>query len=114
TDIVAFGPNSGLAGTRLAAIGVWLEPGISDSWPFAGRTYVFLSDDAGESWTRHPFPEVATVHDTFGPFDGVALQRLFVTDDGRLLAYGTTMVSNLSITWSVGGLVYRSNDGESW
>src|SRR5690606_12011454 len=99
---------------RLAAIGVWLEPGISTTWPFAGRTYLYLSDDNGDTWSRHPFPEVTTTHPTFGPFDGVALRRLFVTNDGRLLAYGTTVVSNLFVTWSIGGLIYRSFDGENW
>ncbi len=114
SDVVEFGPNSGMGQTRLAAIGVWLESGISSSWPFAGRTYIFLSSDDGDTWSRHPFPEVRTTHDVFGPFDGVTLRRLFTTSDGRLLAYGTTMVSNLFVTWSVGGLIYRSNDGISW
>ncbi|MCB1559522.1 MAG: exo-alpha-sialidase [Xanthomonadales bacterium] len=114
SDIVEFGPNSGMGQRRLAAIGVWLEPDISDSWPFAGRTYIYLSSDNGDNWSKHPFPEVSTTHTTYGLFDGVTLQRLFVTNDGRLLAYGTTMVSNLFVTWSVGGLIYRSNDGINW
>lgn len=114
TDVVEFGHNSGMSGYRLAAIGVWLESDISANWPFAGRTHLYLSDDDGETWSKQPFPEVTAIHPHFGPFDGVALQRLFATEDGRLLAYGTTMVSNLVVTWRVGGLIYRSFDGENW
>ncbi|MBL0124772.1 MAG: hypothetical protein IPP88_19340 [Betaproteobacteria bacterium] len=114
TDVVEFGPNSGFAQRRLAAIGAWLEDTASGDLPFVGRTYVFLSDDNGNTWSRQPFPETTVTGTPFGSFDGVMLNRLFVTSDGRLLAYGTTMVSNIFITWSIGGLVYRSNDGVSW
>jgi hypothetical protein len=84
------------------------------SLPFSGRTYVFLSDDNGTTWSKRAFPESTVTGTPFGDFDGVALNRLFVTSDKRLLAYGTIKESNLFVTWSIGGLIYRSNDGVSW
>lgn len=114
-DIAEFGVNGSLVQRRLAVIASWLEePGDSIS-RYVARTYVFLSDDNGNTWTRQPFP-VSTVTGTpFGAFEGVNLNRLFVTADQRLLAYGTTSVSeNLVVVWSIGGLVYRSDDGLTW
>ena len=114
TDIVEFGPNAQFAQRRLAAIGSWLEDAATGPLPFVGRTYIFLSDDNGNTWSRQPFPENIVTGTPFGSFDGVLLDRLFVTTDGRLLAYGTIAQSNLFITWRIGGLVYRSNDGVGW
>lgn len=114
SDIVEFGPNAQFAQRRLAAIGGWLEDAASGDLPFVGRTYIFLSNDNGNTWSKQAFPENIVTGTPFGNFDGVYLDRLFVTSDGRLLAYGTVAQSNLVITWRIGGLIYRSNDGVSW
>jgi hypothetical protein len=114
-DIAEFGVNGSLVQRRLAAIGSWLEEPDDSISRYVARTYIFLSDDNGNTWTRQPFP-VATVTGTpFGEFEGINLDRLFVTAGQRLLAYGTTSVSeNLIIVWNIGGLVYRSDDGLTW
>ncbi|MEQ1519231.1 MAG: sialidase family protein, partial [Usitatibacteraceae bacterium] len=113
-DVVEFGGNAQFASKRLAAIGGWLENAATGNLPFVGRTYIFLSNDNGNTWSKQSFPESIVTGTPFGDFDGVYLDRLFVTSDGRLLAYGTVAQSNLFITWRIGGLVYRSNDGVSW
>lgn len=115
TDIVEFGVNGSSVQRRIAAVGAWLEePGTTQS-RYVAQTYVFLSDDNGNTWTRHPFPIASVTGTPFGVFEGIDLTRLHVTQGGELLAYGTTTVSqNLFIIWNIGGVIYRSGDGEGW
>lgn len=115
TDIVEFGVGGSPMQRRLAAIGAWLEVQDPPRTPFVARTYLFLSDDGGETWSRHPFPFDTVTGTPYGEFEGIDLTRLFVSNGGELLAYGTTTVSyGLPLVWNIGGLVYRSGDGLNW
>ncbi|MBN8481947.1 MAG: hypothetical protein J0L88_10210 [Xanthomonadales bacterium] len=115
TDIIEFGVGGSPMQRRLAAIGAWLEVQDPPLTPFVARTYVFLSDDGGVNWSRHPFPFDVVSGTPFGEFEGINLSRLFVSSSGELLAYGTTTVSyGLPLVWNIGGLVYRSGNGLDW
>lgn len=113
SDIAAF-DVVGSGTPRLAVAGSFLfEPVPGEDFGFFAETWIFLSDDDGESWTAHPFPHDSA---TFlgWEYRGVDVPHLHVSPTGHLLAFGTTTVSNLVFTWGMGGLVYRSPNGIEW
>lgn len=105
TDIIEHPPGS----QRLVAIASEMVSG--GPLGYKGRTLLHVSGDNGNSWSTTPFPHDSAPYGAHS-YEGVALTGLHISPAGELLAYGTTQVSsNLFLVWSIGGLIYRSNDG---
>lgn len=110
-DIIRFGPS----GSQLVATSVSLVPSSNSfGLPFEGRTTLLFSSDDGNSWRKEPFPITEAWFSGGILIPGVALGGLHVSPAGELLAYGTTMLSNLAVTWSIGGAVFRRTNSGNW
>lgn len=110
-------PGSGQK--RLVAIYSWLvgAPSVDPTltqWEFAGKTWILTSDDDGNTWTERAFPFNSAMNGARN-HPGVTLHGLHVSPSGQILAFGTTsLATRFLLVWSVGGLVYRSNDAITW
>lgn len=109
-DMIRFGSS----GSQLVATSIVLvESSNAFGLPFEGRTTLLFSGDDGNTWQSEQFPVSEAL---FGgrPFPGIALGGLHISPAGELLAYGTTMLSNFPVIWSIGGAVFRRTNTGNW